>query len=316
MGSISNLGQTTSTARGLVKRWMLPCLFAVSVSAGRSVQAQTGPAGEPPTPKQLAIDAIQNEEKLIHYEQSYLRYRVHTQDAKGDKIRDVIESKDGTVARVIERNQHPVDAEEDAAEHERLQGLLESPSAFEKHIEKDRTGKQMALDLIKLLPEAMIFSMVPGQPQQGELPGGTAADYVLDFKPNPEWKPQTMTSEALTGLEGRCWIDRKTHHLRRMEARVFQGVSFGYGIFAHIYPGGEFVVEQKPVGDQRWMVDHFVEHVTVRVVVKTVKKDTDLQAYEFSPVPQMGYKDAIHMLLGTPLPVGGGSGSGGAAGSK
>ncbi len=188
--------------------------------------------------------------------------------------------------------------------------MLDSPSAFQKHIEKDRTGKQMAVDFLKLLPDAMIFNFVAGQPQRGDKSPSEPSEYVIDFKPNPRWPPPTMTSEALTGLEGRCWLNQKTHHLTRLEAHIFQGVNFGYGIFAHIYPGGQFVVQQQPVGDQRWIVDHFVQHVTLRVIFKTVKQDSDLVASSFVQIPAMSYKDAIHLLLSTsPQTAGAGVGS-------
>ena len=282
-------------------------LASLAFVGNRSSLAQNGPQAwfqaDVPQPASLIVDAVQNEIKLIHYDQSYLRYRVHTRDQKGDQIRDVVESKDGTVARLIRRDDRTLTPDEDAAEHGRLKAMLESPSAFEKHIEKDRSGKQMAVDMIKLLPDAMIFTFTQGQPQRGDHPSGEPTEYVIDFQPNPQWSPPTMTSDALTGLKGRCWLDRKTHYLTRLETQIFQGVNFGFGIFAHIYPGGQFVVEQHPVGDQRWIVGHFVQHVTLRVIVKTIKQDSDLFASSFVQVPPMSYEDAILMLLSTPLPT-------------
>jgi hypothetical protein len=250
------------------------------------------------TAKKVATDAAANEVKLIEYGASYLRYQVHTQDAKGDQIREVIESKDGTVARVMKRGDRPLTAEEDADEQARLKEMLDSPDAFHKHVQKDLTGKKMAVDLIKLLPEAMIFSYTLGQPQRGDKPAGEPDEFVIDFKPDPKWNPPTMISQALTGLEGRCWIDAKTHHLARLEADLFQGVNFGFGFFMHIYPGGKFELEQVPVGDGRWIVDHFTEHVTVRaMMVKTIRQNTQLMATEFAAVPAMGYQEAIRRLL-------------------
>jgi len=94
------------------------------------------------TAKQIATDAATNEVKLIEYGASYLRYQVHTQDAKGDQIREVIESKDGTVARVMKRGDRPLTAEEDADEQTRLKEMLASPDAFHKHVQKDQTARR------------------------------------------------------------------------------------------------------------------------------------------------------------------------------
>ncbi len=271
--------------------WALLCLFAACACA-HAQQLAGFPA------KQIAADAVANEVKLIEYGASYLRYQVHTQDAKGDQVREVIESKDGTVARVFKRGDRPLTAEEDAEEQARLKEMLDSPDAFRKHVQKDQSGKKLAVDLIKLLPQAMIFTYTPGQPQRGDKPAGEPDEFVIDFKPDPKWNPPTMISQALTGLEGRCWIDARTHHLTRLEADLFQGVNFGFGIFAHLYPGGRFVLEQEPVGDGRWIVDRFTEHVTIRaMMVKTIRENTELVATEFAAVPPMGYQEAIRQLL-------------------
>jgi len=273
--------------------------FSLLAFAGAHVLAQD-PLSIPA--HQVAEDAVGNEIKLIQFDNAYLKYRVHTRDAKGDQLREVVESRDGTVARVLMRDDRPLTPEEDAEEHLRLQQMLDSPAAFQKHIQKDQNGKKLAVDLIRLLPEAMVYSYAPGQPQRADKPHGPA-ELVLDFKPDPKWNPPTMASQALTGLEGRCWIEAGTHHLARLEAHLFQGVNFGFGVLAHLFPGGEFVLEQEPVSDGRWIVDRFVEHVTVRaMMIKTIKQDTDLVASEFAPIPPMGYQDAIHLLLTSPLP--------------
>ena len=255
------------------------------------------------SPLSLARDAIANEVRLIQYDGAYLRYRVHTKDSKGDQVRDVLESKDGTVARLVLRNGRPLSSDEDAGEHQRLQEMLDSPSAFQKHIQKDRSGKKTAVDLIKLLPDAMLFGFVNGQPQREGWSASRAAEYVIDFKPNPQWTPPTMVSQVLTGIGGRCWIDPATHHLTRLELNVIQPVNFGFGVFARIYPGGTVAMEQQPVGETRWVVDRFTEHVTVRaLMVRTMNEDTDLFASSFTLVPPMSYQEAIHLLLTTPAP--------------
>jgi hypothetical protein len=149
----------------------------------------------------------------------------------------------------------------------------------------------------------MVFRFAEGQPQRPDRPAASPAEIVLDFKPNPNWNPPTMASAALTGLEGRCWIDARTHQLVRLEADLFQGVNFGLGIFAHLYPGGTFVVEQIPVGEGRWIVNRFKQDVTVRaMMVKTIHQKTDLYASDFVPIRDMGYREAIHLLLDTSLP--------------
>jgi hypothetical protein len=296
---------TTAVARQFA---VAGCAAALLACCARAQSGRPGGGGNQfaaasESPKRLATEAIENEVKLIRYDGSYLRYQVHTKDAKGDQVREVVESKDGSVARVMLRDAHAVLPEQDAEERQRLQEMLDSPRAFERHIEKDKSGKKIAVDLIRAMPDAMLFSYVAGQPQREGRPAGAPPELVLDFKPNPDWKPPTMASQALTGVQGRCWIDARTHYLTRLEASIFEGINFGWGLFAHIYPGGTLTLEQEPVGEDRWVVSRFTGRLTVReMMVRTVSENTDLYASEFEQVPGMSYQDAIKLLLNAPLP--------------
>ncbi len=255
--------------------------------------------------QQWAGDAVKNELKALEYDHGFLRYRMHIVDAKGDMVRDVIESKDGPVARMILKNGRPLTGEEDGAERERLQAMLDSPDAYAKHMKSEQNGKKQAGEVLRQMPMAMVYSYAPGQPQREHHGAGEAAEIVVDYKPNPAWTPPSMVSEVLTGLEGRAWIDPASHTLTRMEVRVFRSVNVGLGLLAHVYPGGNAEFEQVRVPRDRWIFSHFTEHATVRaLMLKTIKQDSEVQGSNFSPVGKMSYQDAIRLLLGTPLPRG------------
>jgi hypothetical protein len=83
-----------------------------------------------------------------------------------------------------------------------------------------------------------------------------------------------------------------------MEARLFHAVNIGWGMLAHIYPGGTATVEQVNAGSQRWLVKHIVEQLTVQaLVVRIVKQRLVSDATDVQPVPPMGYQQAVKMLL-------------------
>ena len=289
---------------------VLFCLLAACSCA--EAQASRGPgslASDPlaQAPAQWAADAVTNQLRDLHYDH-YLRYRNHSVDAKGDQVRDVIESRDGTVARLILRDNRPLSAEEDAGERERLQSMLDSPEAFQKHTKNETNGKKTGSDIIRLIPAALNFSYTPGQPQRVRQNVGAApSEVVLDFEPNPNWTPPSLASEVLTGVQGRVWIDPSTRHMTRLEARSFRSVNVGWGVFAHVYPGGHVELDEAPAGlpaGGRWLVTHFVEHVMVRaLMVKTFKEDAEIRTLEAAPIAAMPYPQAIALLLATPLPA-------------
>jgi hypothetical protein len=301
--------QRPTLLRGGIVEWLAVGLLAVLQVMGNAALGQSTPAGEvEAAASPLSVDpvvwvkaAVVNELASLHYKGSFLRYRMHLVDDKGDKVRDVIESKDGSVARLILRDGKPLTEEQDNGEHQRLNEMLASPSAYAKHVKSDESGIKIADTLIRLMPEAMLYTYVPGQPQTGKNPG--MVEIVLDYEPNPKFSPPTTTAEALTGLKGRVWIDAKTKHVVRMEGTIFRSINFGWGMLAHIYPGGKLMIEQADSGGGRWIFTNFTEQISVRaLMVKTLNVKNHVEASEFKPIRAMSYQDAIHVLLDTPLP--------------
>ena len=249
--------------------------------------------------KQLVTEAVEHELVFLKYQAPFVRYRMHTIDAKGDQVREVIQSKDGAVARLLTREHRALTAEEDEAERTRLQALLDDPEGYRKHASGDTSGKKMAQELIKLLPDAMIFTYVDGQPQRAS---AKEAEIVVDYKPDPAWTPPTMVSAGLTGIEGRMWLDAKTHAMVAMNGQIFHSINFGLGMVARIHEGGTLSLEQGEVAPGKWFFTRFVEHINVRaLMVKSIHEDGDTTATDFAEVNPMPYQEAIHTLLAMPL---------------
>jgi hypothetical protein len=252
-------------------------------------------------PRSWVVDAAANELIALHHKDSYLRYRMETVNEKGTQVRDVIESKDGTVARLILKDGKPMTPEQDKGERERLNDMIASPESYAKHVKNGESEKKMADTLVPLMPDAMINTYTPGQPQSGR--DGGALEIVLDYKPNPKWVPPNTEAQALTGLEGRVWIDAKTRNVVRMEGTIFRGVNFGWGMLAHIYPGGKLVLNQTDAGGNRWIFTDFSMQLSVRaLMVKTLNIHSTAKASDFQTLAPLTYQDAIHLLLSTPLP--------------
>ncbi len=280
------------------------CLFLLLLTAASTGLAQQQnaplPAGDPHT---WAEAATQVELSIIQSEGSFpLRYRVRKVDTKGDTTREVIETKQGTVARLVERNGQPLTAEQDAAERQRLNDQIASPDDFLRHHKRDRSTEDYSMQMVRLLPQAMLYSYAPGQPQPA---GSTSPQVVLDYRPNPSFKPPTMLADILTGIEGRVWIDAQSHVMTRIEGRILHPVNFGFGILAKLYPGGTLEFEQVRVSGDRWAYRHLEEHVTVReMMVKTAPMNVQMTSTDFRLMPALlNYQDAIRQLLAMNLPL-------------
>jgi hypothetical protein len=261
---------------------------------------ESAAAGAPSTAREWAEAAAQNELSIIQDDGTLpLRYRIRKVDAKGDTTREVIETREGAVARMIERNGQPLTAAEDAAERQRLKDELASPEEFRKKRKRADLTRHDSMELVRLMPEAMINTFVAGQPQP---PGASSPQVVVDFHPDPAFKPPSMLADVLTGFAGRTWIDAKSRRVTRIEAHVLHPVNFGWGILGRIYPGGTLELEQVDAGDNRWVYSHVDTHLTVRVVVKTMSVNDRMTASDFHLLATpVSFEQGIHMLQAMPV---------------
>ena len=305
-----NIPQRPAAPRRRARLWPLlsACALALATAgpARYAAASQDTPAASLPAvpARTWIVDCANNEAIVIQHPGSYLRYRLHVIDEKGDHLRDQIETPQGSVGRNLQSNGRPLTPAEDAAERQRLNNLLASPAAFARHIRNEQNNKQMGVNLLKLIPDAMLWSYTAGQPQLPNQPDGDPALVVLDFKPNPAWSPPTMESEPLIGLEGRVWIDSRTRRMVRLEGSLTHAVNIGWGFVAHLYPGGTVTLQQANVGGQRWIVEHIVEQLNLRALLfKNVHQRLVFDTADYQPVPAMPYQQAIQILLDTPLPT-------------
>lgn len=270
------------------------------VSPAQSVRTPSQPPPGPPV--RWAEAAAGTEIAVMNYSPTQaLRYRVHRQDAKGKVTRQIIESRDGSVARLLARDGQPLTPAEDAAERDRLHEILQDPSAFQRHVRRENGSRAYAEELLRAMPAAMLWTYVPDQPQ---LPSAAGHAVVLDFEPNPKYKPSSLVTEALTGIAGRLWVDERTHVMTRMEGRVLRPVNFGWGgVLARVRAGGTVELDQQQAPNGRWLFAHMVERITIReVLVHTVEEDTEMFATDVQPLPApISVQQAVQELLAMPI---------------
>ena len=152
-------------------RFLLHCQsFARPVgtwAAGRSHAAGCGDrelarrasqSGNPAIdPQKIVRDASWNE---LHAKSpgrsfSYLQHKV---DPKGSTVKEIFETKDGDVARLIEKDGKPLPPEEEQAEVDRLNHLLEHPEVQEHRHKKEQEDSARGDEMVRMLPDAFLFT--------------------------------------------------------------------------------------------------------------------------------------------------------------
>jgi hypothetical protein len=271
------------------------CLGAAAVCCVTVTNRAQAP--EPTQTPAIITDAVKYQLEDLHHTTWALRYRVHRIDDKEDSERDLIETRDGNVARTLMRHGRPLTPEEDAAEKARLEHI--SAADLSRRHKQSDSSEKYGTELIAALPRAMIFTPVAGQPQ---LPQGEHPQAVYDFAPNPQFHPSTTSQEVLPCLNGRVWIDSETHHLVRIELTVVKNVNLMMGILARVYSGGTLSYEQHPVGGGHYAYTRMEIDVKLReLMVKVLPYHATFTATDvaYMPTPPP-YKEAVKMLLENP----------------
>jgi hypothetical protein len=161
-------------------------------------------------------------------------------------------------------NGEPLPPQQRAEEQRKLQREVEkrrreSPSARSRRIADYMKERRQDHALMREMTDAFVFKLVGEEKLNGH------DVYVLDASPKPGYHPKTMETRVLTGMRGRMWIDRKTDQWVKVEAEVFQPVTFGLFI-AKVQPGTRFELEQAPVTPEIWLPTHFRMSVNASIL--------------------------------------------------
>jgi len=225
-----------------------------------------------------------------------LRYLLHkTEQRHGgtqDTTKDVIETRDGDVARLVAINGKPLSAQASRAELDRLNHLAAHPGLQEHRHKSEQRDAAHINHLMSLLPEAFLYrldTIAPCTPGQC---------YQISFTPNPRFNPPDLEADVLRGMAGEVWIDQAQERLTRLDARFIADVDFGFGILGKINKGGTLQLEQTDVGGHDWELTTLKLNVTGKaLILHSLQFQVAEEASHFSPVPpDLTYRDAIQLL--------------------
>jgi hypothetical protein len=291
--SVFATGMKRESRGGRRFRLSAACVAAVLFSPALLVafaHAQN-PASPAVDPVALVRRASQNE--LHSTAPPYpVRYILRKQDDKGITTKEIVETKDGDVARLIAKNDKPLSSEDEKAEIDRLNNLLAHPEIQEHRHKREQEDSGRADEMTKLLPDAFLYTYL------GMVPGPNGPAYRLSFKPNPSFNPPDREAEVYHGMEGELWLDQGQERIVKLDAHLIDDVNFGWGILGKLYKGGSLTIEQKDVGHRHWEATLLKLNLTgMALMIKPLSFQTTEASTDFQPVPvNMSYQDAVHLL--------------------
>lgn len=157
---------------------------------------------------------------------------------------------------------------EEAIARRRSQSEQQSAERLSKY-EKERKRDDLMMQQLTI---AFDFKLL------GEQKMGTHDVYVLEATPRAGYQPPSMQAEALTGMQGKLWIDKITFQWVRVEAEVTRPVSIE-GFLARVEPGTRFELEKAPVVGGIWLPKHFAMMARAKILFLITHKSQQDQTY-------------------------------------
>lgn len=262
------------------------CFILIGLAAAQDV-----------TPEEVVARAAKNE--LATGTHHPFRYTLRKVDDGKVTTKEIIETKDGDVARLIAIDDKPLSPDAEAAEIQRLQTLLAHPEIQAHRHKKEQADSDRANEMIRLLPTAFLYKF------EGMVDGPNGPCYRLSMRPNPNFSPPDREAEVYHGMAGELWIDQKQERMVKLNVHLIGDVNFGWGIVGKLYQGGTIVVSQKDVGEEHWEQDLLRLNLNGRILlIKSLTIDTTEQESNFEPVPaDWTYQDAVRALLNEKRPM-------------
>jgi hypothetical protein len=257
------------------------------------------PASQSPAPlaaeqgQALVNRALANELRAAMDAGHPMRYILRKTSPRLTTTKEIFETKDGGVARLISIDGKPLSAADEQREGARLYALLADPDLQRHRRQAEITDTARALKVLRALPGAFLYQYA------GSSAGPSGKIEKFTFKPNPDFTPPDLETEVLTAMSGRIWIDAAEERVMHLDGRLDQTVDFGWGVLGRLNKGGWIAIDQADVGGNQWRTVRFQMAMSGRAFFRTRVLDTTEEETQFAPVPVgVGYAQAIEILRG------------------
>jgi hypothetical protein len=264
--------------------WANPVFGQPASGNGNAAPALTGQA--------LVDRALANELNAAQDQSHLMRYQLRKTSPRLTTTKEIEETRDGAVARLIAVGDKPLGPAAEANEEARLNALLGDPAKQRRRKQAEDADAGRALKVLRALPDAFVYQDAgPGEGPTGKIERFT-------FRPNPAFSPSDLETQVLPAMAGEIWIDPVRLRVTRLEGRLEQDVNFGWGIVGRLNKGGWITIEQAEVSEGQWRTVRFALQMSGRVVFKNRVFDTREEQTQYAPLPVgMSYQKAIETLL-------------------
>ena len=242
--------------------------IAVLLLAGLSAFAQENP--------QALVSTVVNNELHSQKQPHYWMYLDHNTEHGKAEVKRTLQLPQCWFTWPISVDGHPASQQEQDKARKENQELLNDRQLREKKRKEIDEDATKANSLLKILPDAFIFTPA----------GHKAGATLLKFRPNPKYDPPSNEAKVFHAMAGTLVVSDKEKRLEKLTGKLTHNVDFGWGILGKIDKGGTFVVVQSEVAPGDWELTLLDVHISGKALFfHTIGEQQHESMTDFKPVP-------------------------------
>jgi hypothetical protein len=222
-------------------------------------------------PQQLIQKVVDSERTADKNDHSNWTYLEESDKPKEHLLQWVAATQHGNVERVLEKDAQQLP---EARQRELIQKFMHDTHAQNKQVAEANHDNQQIDDLLKLLPEAFIWTQT----------GATATTTSLHFEPSPNFHPPSREARVFSSMTGDVVVDNQQLRICKMKGRLIHDVTFGGGLLGRLKEKSSFALEQQQVGPSIWELTAIHVHLEGNALLfKSVSLQQDDKRSRFQP---------------------------------
>ena len=199
------------------------------------------------SPADLVKTVIYNELHPTSATDIHWKYRLEKQMDGKQETREVVETKSGSLDKLLSVSGRPLSEAQQRNEAERILRFSHNADEQRKAEQARRKDAAQCDAFLKMIPDALIFQYDGREKnsEQGNL-------VRVSFKPNPQFRAPSREGRVLQQMAGEMWIDADQKRLVSIDGQLTNEVKFGGGLLGHLEKGGRFSVKRAELAAGDW----------------------------------------------------------------
>ena len=270
----------TITQSQMMLAGLILLLLSPIASAESQSEAQLSPGD-------LVRAVIRSE--LNTSEEMRWKYLLNKEVDGRQETREVVETKSGSLDRLIAIAGRPLSDGQQRDEVNRILRLSHSPEEQRKLEQTHRKDAEQCNAFLQMVPEAFLFEY--------GAEGGSLIE--LTFRPNPGFRPASREGRVLHEMAGEIWVDAKQQRLVSINGRLMNEVKFAGGLLGHLEKGGQFALKRSEIVPGHWEITELAVNMRGKALLfKTISVQQKELHRNFDRVPDdLTMSDAAGLLL-------------------